>query len=611
MKKIKIFVLLMAVMIMLSGCTGNADLEPSETASSAAQTDMSDMFTDRDMEIGYDESTAVSVSLSGDTASCDSDSVQISGSTVTIAVEGTYILSGTLNNGMIIVSVDDAAKVQLVLSGANITSESSAAIYVSQGDKVFITTAANTENTLSNGGQYSAIDENNIDSVIFAKSDLTLNGAGTLTVNAKAGHGIVSKDDLALTSGTYNITAASHALSGKDSVRIAAGTFNITSGKDGIHAENADDESLGFVYIADGTFNINSAGDAVSAENYMQINGGEYTLTAGGGSENGESHQDSMQPFGRPGESSSNSATDETDDTASMKGLKAGGDLLLYGGTFNINSADDSIHSNSNIKINGGNYTIATGDDGVHADSNVSITDCTMNITESYEGIEGLNIDISGGDITLKSSDDGLNAAGGNDESGFAGPRTPDSFSETSDSDMYIKISGGTLNIDASGDGIDSNGSLEVSGGKVVLSGPDNGGNGALDYNSEAVITGGVFVATGASQMAQNFSSSSTQGTMMVTVNSQQAGSTVTLKDSSGNEIISWEAEKAYDSVIISCPEITEGSEYTLVAGSSTTQITMDSLVYGSSSGMGGGMPGGGRGAAPGGENPGGMGGRM
>lgn len=144
------------------------------------------------------------------------------------------------------------------------------------------------------------------------------------------------------------------------------------------------------------------------------------------------------------------------------------------------------------------------------------------------------------------------------------------------------------------------------------MSGPDNGGNGALDYGSEAIITGGVFVATGSSQMAQNFSSSSTQGTMMVSVNSQQAGSTVTLKDSSGNEIISWEAEKAYDSVIISCPEITEGSEYTLVAGSGSVAVTMDSLVYGSSSGMGGGMPGGGfRGGAPAGENSGGMGGRM
>lgn len=319
-----------------------------------------------------------------------------------------------------------------------------------------------------------------------------------------------------------------------------------------------------------------------------------------------------MQGFGRPGETSSDSSTDETDDTSSTKGIKSGGDLFLYGGTFNINSADDAIHSNSNIKINSGSYNIATGDDAVHADSNVSIVDCTMNITESYEGIEGLNIDISGGEISLVSSDDGLNAAGGNDESGFAGPRTPDSFSEASDSDVYIKISGGTLNIDASGDGIDSNGSLEVSGGKVILSGPDNGGNGALDYGSEAIITGGVFVATGSSQMAQNFSSSSTQGTMMVSVNFQQAGSTVTLKDSSGNEIVSWEVEKAYDSVIISCPEITEGSDYTLVAGSSSVSVTMDSLVYGSSSGMGGGMPGGGfRGGAPAGENSGGMDGRM
>lgn len=439
MKKIKIFVFLMAVMIMLSGCSGNTDLEPTETDSSASQIDTSDMFTDRDMEIGYDETTAVSISLNGDGASCDSDSVQISGSTVTITAEGTYILSGTLNDGMIIVNIADTEKVQLVLDGADITSKSSAAIYVPQGDKVFITTAANTENTLTNGGQYSAIDENNIDSVIFAKSDLTLNGAGTLTINAQAGHGIVSKDDLVLTSGTYNITSASHALSGKDSVRIAAGTFNIISGKDGIHAENTDDATLGFVYIADGTFSINSDGDTISAENYLQINGGEYTLTAGGGSENGESHQDSMQSFGRPGETTS-STTDETDDTASMKGLKAGGDLLLYGGTFNINSADDGLHSNSNIKINGGSYTIATGDDGVHADSNVSITDCTMNITESYEGIEGLNIDISGGEITLVASDDGLNAAGGNDESGFAGPYTGDSFSEASTPKCILKF---------------------------------------------------------------------------------------------------------------------------------------------------------------------------
>ena len=610
MKSIKILPLILALMIILSSCVGNGDIQPSESGSTALQAENSDMFTDRDMEIGYDEAQAVSVSLNGDTAACDSDWVQVSGGTVTISHEGTYIISGALNDGMIIVNAGDGEKVQLVLDGADINSESSAAIYVAQADKVFITSASGTENTLSNGGEYRAIDENNIDSVIFSKSDLTLNGAGNVTVNAEAGHGVVSKDDLILTSGTYNITAASHGLSGKDSVRIAAGAYSITSGKDGVHSENTDDDSLGFVYIEDGTFNINSDGDALSAASYMQINGGEYDLTAGGGSENGESHQETMGGFGRPGETASDSSAGESDDTDSMKVLKAGGDMIIYGGVFSIDSADDAIHSNSNVKINGGAYTVSTGDDGVHADANVSISKCTMNITESYEGIEGLNIDITGGEITLVSSDDGLNAAGGNDESGFGGFRTPDSFSEASDSDMYIRISGGTLNINASGDGIDSNGSLEISGGNIILSGPDNGGNGALDYNTQAVITGGTFAATGAAQMAQNFSSSSTQGAMMVTVSSQQAGSTVTLKDSGGKEIISWKAEKAFDSVIISCPEIAEGEEYTLEAGESTVSVTMDSLVYGSSSGMGGGnMPGGsGRGDNSG---PGGMGGRM
>lgn len=610
MKSIKILPLILALMIILSSCGGNGDIQPSESDSTALQAENSDMFTDRDMEIGYDEAQAVSVSLNGDTAACDSDWVQVSGGTVTISHEGTYIISGALNDGMIIVNAGDGEKVQLVLDGADINSESSAAIYVAQADKVFITSASGTENTLSNGGEYRAIDENNIDSVIFSKSDLTLNGAGNVTVNAEAGHGVVSKDDLILTSGTYNITAASHGLSGKDSVRIAAGAYSITSGKDGVHSENTDDDSLGFVYIEDGTFNINSDGDALSAASYMQINGGEYDLTAGGGSENGESHQETMGGFGRPGETASDSSAGESDDTDSMKGLKAGGDMIIYGGVFSIDSADDAIHSNSNVKINGGAYTVSTGDDGVHADANVSISKCTMNITESYEGIEGLNIDITGGEITLVSSDDGLNAAGGNDESGFGGFRTPDSFSEASDSDMYIRISGGTLNINASGDGIDSNGSLEISGGNIILSGPDNGGNGALDYNTQAVITGGTFAATGAAQMAQNFSSSSTQGAMMVTVSSQQAGSTVTLKDSGGKEIISWKAEKAFDSVIISCPEIAEGEEYTLEAGESTVSVTMDSLVYGSSSGMGGGNMSGGSGRGDN-SGPGGMGGRM
>ncbi len=589
----KICSLLILGTVLLSGCSnssqdaeGTAGTGISETknvSDTKTDIDISDMFTDRDLEIGYDEEAGTVITLSGDSAACTSDSVNISDGVITISEEGTYILSGTLDDGMVIVDTDDTEKVQLVLNGVDITSSDSAAIYVLSADKVFVTTAAGSENTLTNGGEYVSIDDNNIDAVIFSKSDLTLNGSGLLTINAVAGHGIVSKDDLVLTSGTYEITAASHGLSGKDSVRIANGTYTINSGKDGIHAENADDADLGFLYIAGGTFQITSEGDGMSAESYLLVEAGTYTIETGGGSGT-VSSQNNMQKF--EFETTGQDASSDADNTTSTKGIKATVDLIINDGSFTIDSADDSFHSNGNLTINGGTFEIASGDDGIHADSAVVISDGTIIITQSYEGIEGLSIDIDGGDIVLTASDDGLNAAGGNDSSGFGG-RGNDIFAVTEGA--YIKISGGTLCINASGDGIDSNGDLYVGGGETYVYGPTNGGNGALDYSGEAVISGGIFWALGDSGMAQNFGTSSTQGVMMVITDSEEAGSTVSLSDSSGNELVSCQAAKAYNCVIISCPEIIQGLAYTLSAGSYTTEITMDSLVYGSDTGMGGG----------------------
>ena len=555
--------------LVLSGCskTNNSNETSSgstSTDSSAQGIDVSNMFSDRDKEIGYDEENSTVIKLSDDSTTCDSDAVQISGNTVTIIDEGTYILSGTLTDGMVIVDSEDTDKVQLVLNGVDITSAESAAIYVREADKVFITTASDSKNTLTNGGTYTAIDDNNIDAAIFSKSDLTLNGAGSLTITAKAGHGVVSKDDLVLTSGTYQIDAASHGLSGKDSVRIASGSYTIVSGKDGIHAENADDTSLGFVYLADGTFDITSDGDGISAGNWLQADGGVYTVKAGGGSENVQKSDGEWQ-FG-PGQKTESTDTTE-EDTVSMKAID-------------------------------GEFTLASGDDGIHADSATTISGGTVDITESYEGIEGLSIDITGGDTTVTASDDGLNAAGGNDSSGFEGPGG-DQFA--AEDGAYIQISGGTLKVNASGDGIDSNGDITISGGETYVSGPTNDGNSALDYNGTGTVTGGIFIAAGSSGMAENFGDSSTQGVMMVTVNSQAAGSAVSLSDSSGNELVSWTPEKEYNSVIISCPEITTGQEYTLTTGSDTTQITMDSIVYGTGNGMGG-NPGNGGGPGNGGD---------
>lgn len=534
---------------------GNTDSAASDSGSKVSA---SEQFSDRDLQNGYDEEGSAAITLNGTGASCSSNAVKISGSRITITDEGTYILSGTLQDGMVIVDADKSDKVQLVFNSAEISSSSSAAVYVRQADKVFLTTAADTENTLSNGGTYEAIDENNIDAAVFSKDDLTLNGTGSLQILAKAGHGIVCKDSLVLAGGNYGITAENHGLSGKDSICIADGTFQITAGKDGIHAENTDDASLGFLYILDGEFDITSEGDGISSAYFGQIENGSFKIQAGGGFQ-------------------------AAADADSTKGIKAGGNLWLDDGTYIIDSADDSLHTNSSISISGGSYQISSGDDGIHADGNTSISGGTIDIPQSFEGIEGKTVTISGGNISLVATDDGLNAAGGADSSGFGAHR--DSF--TSSEDVYISISGGTINVTASGDGIDSNGDLAISGGQTYVSGPSGSGNGSLDYNGEAIITGGIFAASGAMGMVQNFGSSSTQGAMLVQTDAGSEGDSISLADADGNVLVSWQAQTDYGCVIISCPQLSQGNTYTLTAGNSSSQIEMTSLIYGQGSGAG------------------------
>lgn len=603
MRKKRILSLFLIGTMMFSGCTAQVSQSTqtnesvqenaqsvSSVDSSMIEADTSDMFSGRDKEAGYDETESISVQLSDDGSICESDAVLMEGNTITITDEGTYILSGILTDGMVVVAAEDTDKVQLVLNNVNISNSESAALYILSADKVFVTTAAGSENTMENGGNYIAIDENNIDAAVFSKSDLTFNGEGKLTVTAKAGHGIVSKDDLVFTCGTYEITSADHGISGKDSVRIANGLYKIVSGKDGIHAENADDTNLGFVYVVDGTFEIISEQDGISAGSWLQIEDGDYAITTGEGSvATKNQNMRERMPAGREAEAAAE------EDSVSIKGIKAGAQMVLRSGTYTLDTEDDALHSNGTITISGGTYTLSSGDDGIHADASVLISGGSLDIAQSYEGIEGLGIDITGGEISILASDDGINAAGGNDSSGFEGHGPGgDQFAATEGA--YICISGGTLHINASGDGIDSNGDLTVSGGETYLAGPVNDGNGSLDYNGTAVITGGIFAASGSSGMAQNFGSSSAQGVMMVNLdNKQEAGTRILLTDSAGTELLSWTAEKEYSSVIISCPEIKQGETYTLTAGTAEESITMDSLVYGNSSRMGG-RPGGGGG---------------
>lgn len=540
----------------------------------------SEMFTERDLSGEYDTSEAEKIVLS------DGD--------VTITKEGVYLLSGVLTDGMIIVDVDKKAKVQLVFDGVEIENEGNAAVYVKQADKVFITLAEGSENSLTSRG-YTSVDGNNIDSVIYAKSDLTINGTGSLTVNAVEGHGIVSKDDLKVTGGGITVTAQKQGLSGKDSVRIGGGAVQITSGKDGIHAENDEDTEKGYVYISDGTIQITADGDGISAGSVLQADGGTVSITAGGGSDN------------------RTVAVDDNGDAVSAKGIKAAAELVINQMTLSIDSQDDAIHSNQNVVINSGELSLATGNDGIHADETVAITGGSIHISDSYEGIEGNNVEISGGTVSLYATDDGMNAAGGNDQSGFGGmfgggerfgnrgnrdPMNGNAGRGNADNGNagngnagtpHIQISGGVIRVHADGDGLDSNGDLLISGGEVYVSGPENGANGALDYDRTGQITGGILVAVGNSAMAMNFGDTSTQGAVLLTTANCQAGTVISLKDSGEKELVTCTSESAFNSVVVSCPELVLGGTYTVTAGQESTEVTLsDSLIYGSGFGMGG-----------------------
>lgn len=599
--------------LLLSGCTTQQPQDsasPSPTVTSADSTSVStEMFTDRDWEDSYDANSPT-ITFDGGTITTTSDTVAVDGSTATITQEGTYILSGTLSDGTLLIDAPDTAKIQLVLNGVNLHSESYTPLYIREADKVFVTLAPNSENTLSNSGTYTQQDEHNVDAPLFCRSDLTLNGTGSLTVTSPGGHGIVCKDDLVVTGGTYAITAASHGLSANDSVRIGAGSFTVTSGKDGIQSQNDEDTSLGFVYLAAGTYTFTCKGDGISASSYLTVVDGTYALTCGGGSTNGEIHTDTTMGMGGgpgfPGSATQDTTTDTTTDTPSCKGLKAGTTLTVEGGTFTIDSADDALHANGDVTVYAGTYQLHTGDDAMHADNALTIQGGDISIPQCYEGLEGLTVTVAGGRIALVADDDGLNAAGGQDQSGFGGPGSFGQDNFSTQSQAAVTISGGTLYVQAVGDGLDSNGSLTVSGGEVYVSCSSNGSNSALDCDGSAVITGGTVVAAGPNQMAQTFGSSSTQGSALLSVGNQSANSTLTLTltDEAGETLVSWEIPAAYSCVVVSCPGMVVGGSYTLTAGESSSTFTLDQITYSSSGSMG--QPGGGGMGGMGGQRPGG-----
>lgn len=372
--------------------------------------DTTEMFSERDKDSTYDEDAAITITLNGDVVSCDADTVEINGSAVTITDEGTYILSGTLNNGSIIVEAEDSDKVQLVLDGVDITCATSAAIYVKEADKVFVTMADNTENKLTVTEEFAANDDNDVDGVIFSKADLTLNGLGALKVETSHGHGIVSKDDLVIADGNYEIIVSEKALSGKDSVRIANGNFVLNAGDDGIYSEHDEDYTKGFVYIENGNYTITAVNDGIhaGAQNVIvngnitiaeceegiegasvDIRGGNIVLTSTDDGINA-SIPDEFETMADKISCYICISGGNVDVTAYGDGLDANGNLYIYGGTTYVSGPESS--DNGSIDYDGtgqitGGIVVAAGFGGMAQSFGAASTQgaFTVNLSETKE----------------------------------------------------------------------------------------------------------------------------------------------------------------------------------------------------------------------------------
>lgn len=323
-----------------------------ESANTADESSENELFSDRDLSGEYDSEGAVKIQLNKTGIDCSDEGVEISGSNATITKAGTYILSGTLDNGSIIVDADKEDKVQLVLSGVTINSDTFAAIYIRQADKVFVTLDEGTENILSSSGAFSQIDDNEVDAAIFSKDDITVNGKGTLKINCAAGNGISGKDEVTITGGVIEIEAAKHAIRAKDSLAIADGSFKLVSDNDGLHAKNGDDDSLGNIYITGGDFNIQVADDAIHANSLLQIDGGTFEITAAEGLEGTYIKVNDGTILINASDDGVNAAYKSSAYTPTFE--MNGGKL-----TINMGAGDtDAVDSNADLIINGGTLDI-------------------------------------------------------------------------------------------------------------------------------------------------------------------------------------------------------------------------------------------------------------
>ena len=557
MKKLFLTISIFSILILLASCStsllNNEDVVVEDTSSDLENTVETIALPDIDEENMTVDLTQIddTITFSNESITSTNDLVSIDDTTVTLTTNGTYTLTGTSLQATIYIDASSEDVITLILNNVDLSSSTGPIIYIENADKVILHIKENTTNTLTDLSS----SEYDKDAMIYSKDDLTINGLGTLTIDAGLQKGIKVNDDFIVYQTTLNIESEGHAIKVNNSIILEDITLNISSKSDGIQSDNDEDITKSLIYLVSGTYNITSFGDAISSAYDMTIYDGTYTLTSGYLNTN-------------------------TDDT-SAKSIKADHNIYLIDGIYNITSSEDAIHSDDGLIIFDGQYTIDASDDAIHADQSLVIQDGTFDIIESYEAIEAKYIDINGGTFNIVALDDAINASDP-DISSEAADVPNGGTASSSTSTAVLTITDGTFYITADDDAIDANGTLTISGGTFYINGPTSGMQSLLDYDIEFILTGGTFVGVaGYGNETKYPSTDSTQVSITYNTESiQQSGSTIALLDDQNEVLLSFTTSRVYQVIFLTSSDLEEGSTYTLtINGVVEDTFTLDEIT--------------------------------
>ena len=538
-----------------------------------------------EQDLSWDTSSETAIDLSNPTAT---DGVTVEDGTLTITKAGTYKLSGEYQ-GQIKIETADSDAVRLVLDNANITNSSGAALNVVNADEVILYSASGTTNTISDGADYTATGEEDPDAVVYSKADLTIAGEGTLKVNGNHEDGIHTSDGLVIASGTLEVNAANTGIKGKDYVDILGGTINVTAQQDGIKSTNDTDEGKGWTRLSNGTVTVNAGDDGFKASRVVEISGGSLTveqsdegieaqyINVSGGDVNVTSADDGMNASLKTSNSESTDSSENTSDAANQQqnNQQQGS---LPGGQQSGTSNQQQQGTGQPPAMSG------TSQDGTSQNGASGAAQQQNNTQNQGNQNMGQPPAMPGGNAQDGTSQNGTTGTG---QQGMGQPPQggmPGGGGGTFEViDAAINVSGGHVTVNAEGDGIDSNGVTTLSGGTLIVNGPSQGGNAALDTNGDLLLNGATVLSGSTADMFEAPSTNSTSGYLKLTNSSGfEQGSTVQVADSSGKVVANYKVTKSnVQLVLVSSSSIVKGQSYTAYTTTSAVDSNATSLASG------------------------------